>query len=135
MTEPEQLKAIIDSFLGGERVTHIAKRLGRGESSIRYILERARVKPSRKYGTGGYAANLTEIVSEKTYAKIMKRNDKNFQAAMTRAMRAGHETPPGVGVVVDKRPPGFTRISSGVASLSGCGSPAQAMVDMGGCDS
>ena len=62
------------------------------------------------------------------------RQDLAFQKAMRRAVAAGEENPPMIGVFKDGRPSNAPRLFVPVEISSGCGSPARECADLNTVD-
>jgi hypothetical protein len=127
MTGANTDRAIIAAFRGGTSVAAIARRCGRPPRAVEWLLKKAGLKINDRRRP---RADDAGDAAPENPVRSCRRQDLAFQKAMRRAVAAGQEHPPVIGVFKDARPPNAPRLFVPVEISSGCGSPARECADL-----
>ncbi len=127
MTGANTDHAIIAAFRGGTSVAAIARRCGRPPRAVEWLLKKAGLKTNDRRRP---RADDAGDAAPENPVRSCRRQDLAFQKAMRRAIAAGQEHPPMIGVFKDARPPNAPRLFVPVEISSGCGSPARECADL-----
>lgn len=119
--------AIIAAFRDGVSVAAIARRCGRSPRAIEWLLKKAGLKINDRRRP---RADEAGDAPPPDPARCARKQDLAFQKAMRRAVLAGTESPPMVGVFTDPRPLDAPRLFTPVPHGSGCTSPAGECADL-----
>jgi hypothetical protein len=120
-------EAVIAAFKAGVPVAAIARRAGRTRRSIQWVLRKSGLRPN-PHKRPSVAETGDATVQHQ--ATSFRNQDIAFQRALTRAIAAGDEMPPMVGVHKDKRPLTVRFDFEPVPHSSGCASPAGECADL-----
>jgi hypothetical protein len=122
---PEQ--AAIAAFKNGASVNRVAALIGRTPGSVEWLLKKNGIKKNdhRKPRTdeSGDAVASPAVQS-------FRKADLAFQRALHRAIKAGLEKPPMIGIYKDDRPLDAPRLFAPTPVSSGCTSPAADCADL-----
>jgi hypothetical protein len=124
--EPSE-EAVIAAFKAGVAVAAIARHVGRSARSIQWTLRKAGLRPNPHKRPGALEPGDATIHDQAT---SFRDQDLAFQRAMARAIAAGQERPPMVGVRKDDRPLNARFVFEPVSRTSGCTSPASECADL-----
>ena len=122
---PEE--AAIAAFKAGVAVAAIARDVGRTARSIQWTLRKAGLRPNPHKRPTAVEPGDATIHDQAT---SFRDQDLAFQRAMARAIAAGQEHPPMVGVRKDERPLNARFVFEPVPHTSGCTSPASECADL-----
>jgi hypothetical protein len=124
---PAEQAAAVAAFKNGASVNAVAALLGRTPGSVEWLLKKSGLrrndhkKPRPHEAGDAIAAPATQS---------FRKADLAFQRAMHRAIKAGLEKPPMIGVYKDERPLDVPRLFAPAAHSSGCTSPASDCADL-----
>jgi hypothetical protein len=110
----------ISAFENGVAVAAIARQIGKHPGSVAWLLKTAGLKGNARSAP----VDLDSSDAAHDPAQSFPRCDRAFQRAMRRAIAAGREHPPMIGVFKDERPLEAPRRFEPVPRSSGCTSPA-----------
>jgi hypothetical protein len=127
MTGANTDHAIISAFRGGTSVAAIARRCGRSPRAVEWLLKKEGLKTNDRRRP---RADDAGDAAPENPVRSCRRQDLAFQEAMRRAVAAGEENPPMIGVFKDARPSNAPRLFVPVEISSGCGSPARECADL-----
>jgi len=127
MTGANTDHAIIAAFRGGTSVAAIARRCGRPPRAVEWLLKKAGLKTNDRRRP---RADDAGDAAPENPVRSCRRQDLAFQKAMRRAVAAGQENPPMIGVFKDARPSNAPRLFVPMEISSGCGSPARECADL-----
>jgi hypothetical protein len=120
-------QAAIAAFKNGASVNRVAALIGRTPGSVEWLLNKNGLKKNdhRKPRTdeSGDAVASPAVQS-------FRKADLAFQRAMHRAIKAGLEKPPMIGIYKDDRPLDAPRLFAPTPVSSGCSSPAADCADL-----
>jgi hypothetical protein len=120
-------QAAIAAFKNGASVNRVAVLIGRTPGSVEWLLKKNGLKKNdhRKPRTdeSGDAVASPAVQS-------FRKADLAFQRAMHRAIKAGLEKPPMIGIYKDDRPLDAPRMFAPTPVSSGCTSPAADCADL-----
>jgi hypothetical protein len=97
-----------------------ARRCGRSPRAVEWLLKKAGLKTNDRRRP---RADDASDAAPENPVRSCRRQDLAFQKAMRRAVAAGEENPPMIGVFKDARPSNAPRLFVPVEISSGCGSP------------
>jgi hypothetical protein len=120
-------EAVIAAFKAGVAVAAIARHVGRTARSIQWTLRKAGLRPDPHKRPTAVEPGDATIHDQAT---SFRDQDLAFQRAMARAIAAGQEHPPMVGVRKDERPLNARFVFEPVPHTSGCTSPASECADL-----
>jgi hypothetical protein len=124
---PADEAAAIAAFKDGASVNAVAGLIGRTPGSVEWLLKKNGLKMNdHKKPKPEEAGDSIAAAAAQTFRKA----DLAFQKAMRRAIAAGRENPPMVGVFKDPRPLDTPRLFAPVPHASGCTSPASDCADL-----
>lgn len=120
-------QAAIAAFKNGASVNRVATLIGRTPGSVEWLLKKNGLKRNDhrkpRADEGGDAIAAPAVQS-------CRRADLAFQRAMHRAIKAGLEKPPMIGIYKDHRPLDAPRLFAPAPASSGCSSPAADCADL-----
>ena len=125
--DPAAEHAIIAAFRGGASVAEIARRPGRPQGAVAWVLKKEGLKPNDRRRP---RANERGDATRDDAARCCRSQDIAFQRAMRRAIAAGKEDPPMIGVFTDSRPLNAPKLFEPVPHGSSCTSPASECADL-----
>jgi hypothetical protein len=120
-------RAAIAAFKNGASVNRVAALIGRTPGSVEWLLKKNGLKrndhrkPRPDEGGDAIAAPASQSC---------RKADLAFQRAMRRAIKAGLEKPPMIGIYKDDRPLDAPRLFTPAPVSSGCTSPAADCADL-----
>jgi hypothetical protein len=124
---PADEAAALAAFKNGASVNAVAGLLGKSPGSIEWLLKKNGLKRNdhKKPGPGEAGDSIAAPA-----AQSFRKADLAFQKAMHRAIAAGLEKPPMIGVFKDARPLDVPRLFAPTPYSSGCTSPASDCADL-----
>lgn len=124
---PAEQAAAISAFKNGASVNAVAGMLGKTPGSVEWLLKKNGLKRNdHKKPARHEAGNSIAAPAAQSYRKA----DLAFQKAMHRAIKAGLEKPPMIGIYKDDRPLDAPRLFAPSPHSSGCTSPASDCADL-----
>jgi hypothetical protein len=124
---PAEQAAAISAFKNGASVNTVASMLGRTPGSVEWLLKKNGLKKNdHKKPAPHESGDSIATPASQSYRKA----DLAFQKAMRRAIKAGLEKPPMVGIYKDDRPLDAPRLFTPSPHSSGCTSPASDCADL-----
>jgi hypothetical protein len=124
---PAEQAAAVSAYKNGASVNAVASMLGRTPGSVEWLLKKNGLKRNdHKKPAAHEAGDSIATPAAQSYRKA----DLAFQKAMHRAIRAGLEKPPMVGIYKDHRPLDAPRLFAPSPHSSGCTSPASDCADL-----
>jgi hypothetical protein len=124
---PAEQAAAIAAFKNGASVNAVAGLLGKTPGSVEWLLKKSGLKKNdHKKPLPNEAGDSIAAPAARSFRKA----DLAFQRAMHRAIKAGLEKPPMIGVYKDKRPLDVPRLFAPAPHSSGCTSPAGDCADL-----
>jgi ubiquitin len=124
---PAEQAAAIAAFKRGASVNAVAALLGRSPGSVEWLLKKSGLKRNdHKKPQPHEAGDAIAAPAAQSFRKA----DLAFQRAMHRAIKAGLERPPMIGVYKDERPLDVPRLYAPAPHSSGCTSPAADCADL-----
>jgi hypothetical protein len=120
-------QAAIAAFKNGASVNRVAALIGRTPGSAEWLLKKNGLK--RNDHRKPRADEGGDAIAE-PMAKSRRKADLAFQRAMHRAIKAGLEKPPMIGIYKDDRPLDAPRLFTPAPVSSGCTSPAADCADL-----
>jgi hypothetical protein len=124
---PAEKAAAIAAFKKGASVNTVASLLGKTPGSVEWLLKKHGLKRNDHKKPQPHEAG-DPIAAPATQS--FRKADLAFQRAMLRAVRAGLENPPMIGIYKDPRPLDAPRLFSPTPHVSGCTSPAADCADL-----
>jgi hypothetical protein len=116
-----------DAVIAAFKVAAIARSAGRTPRSIQWTLRKAGLRPNPHKRP---SATEPGDATAQDQASLFREQDIAFQRALVRAIAAGDENPPMVGVHKDPRPLNARMVFEPVPHSSGCTSPAGDCADL-----
>jgi hypothetical protein len=120
-------RAAIAAFKNGASVNRVAGLIGRTPGSVEWLLKKNGLK--RNDHRKPQADESGDAIAAPA-AQSSRKADLAFQRAMHRAIKAGLEKPPMIGVYQDARPLDAPRLFAATPANSGCTSPAADCADL-----
>ena len=120
-------RAAIAAFKNGASVNRVAALIGRTPGSVEWLLKKNGLK--RNDHRKPRADEGGDAIAAPT-AQSCRKADLAFQRAMRRAIKAGLEKPPMIGIYKDDRPLDAPRLFAPTPVTSGCTSPAADCADL-----
>jgi hypothetical protein len=124
---PAEHAAAIAAFKNGASVNAVAGLLGKTPGSVEWLLKKSGLKRNDHKKPKPHEAGDSIAAPA---AQSFRKADLAFQKAMHRAIKAGLEKPPMVGVYKDSRPLDVPRLFAPAPHSSGCTSPASDCADL-----
>jgi hypothetical protein len=125
--DPAADQSILAAFRGGASVAQIARLTGRPQGAVTWVLKKAGLKPNDRRRPGVDERGDAAPDDPERSCPVQ---DAAFQQAMRRAIAAGAEMPPMIGVFRDPGPLNVRRLFEPVPRGSGCTSPASECADL-----
>jgi ubiquitin len=124
---PTEQVAAISAFKNGASINAVASMLGKTPGSVEWLLKKNGLKRNdHKKPAPNEPGDSIAAPAAQSYRKA----DLAFQKAMHRAIKAGLEKPPMIGVYKDDRPLDAPRLFAPFPHSSGCTSPASDCADL-----
>jgi hypothetical protein len=124
---PAEQATAIAAFKNGASVNAVAGLLGRTPGSVEWLLKKSGLKKNdHKKPLPNEAGDSIAAPAARSFRKA----DLAFQRAMHRAIKAGLEKPPMIGVYKDNRPLDVPKLFAPAPHSSGCTSPASDCADL-----
>jgi hypothetical protein len=120
-------QAAIAAFKNGASVNQVAALSGRTPGSVEWLLKKSGLKKNDHRKPGRDEAG--DAIAAPA-AQSCRKADLAFQRAMHRAIKAGLEKPPMIGIYKDDRPLDAPRLFAPTPVSSGCTSPAADCADL-----
>jgi hypothetical protein len=120
-------QAALAAFKNGASVNRVAGLVGRTPGSVEWLLKKNGLKRNdHRKPRADESGDAIAAPASQSFRKA----DLAFQRAMHRAIKAGLESPPMIGIYRDDRPLDAPRLFAATPASSGCSSPAADCADL-----